>query len=144
MTTLNRRYTFDANLQLKDAGLIAATGNGTVGGSAKVLDLGTGRVDTRAIIDVTAIETDTGDEIYTIQIQGSNAVGFGSGVVNLAEKKMGKASLTGESADTSTGRFELPFTTDVDGVIYEFVRVHVIVAGTIATGINFTAWLPKA
>lgn len=144
MTTLNRRYTFDVLTQLKDAGLIAATGNATVGGSAKVLDLGTGRVDSRVIIDLTALEIDTGDEVYTIQLQGSNALAFGSSVVNIAEKKLGKAALTGESVDSTLGRYEMPFSNDVDGVLYEFVRIHVIVVGTIATGINFTAFLAKS
>lgn len=143
MTLLNRRYTFDVLTQLKDAGLIAATGNAQVGGSAKVLDLGTGRVDTRAIIDLTAIEQDTGDELYTVIVQGSNSATFASTNVNLAEIKMGKASLTGASADTALGRYEIPFTNDQDGVIYEYIRIRVLVAGTIATGINFIAWLAK-
>ena len=38
-------YTFDAEMQLKDAGLVAADAAAQVDGSAKVLDLGNGLVE---------------------------------------------------------------------------------------------------
>lgn len=144
MTVSNRRFTYDNALLLKDAGLVAASAAATVGGVAKVLDLGgQGRIDTRAVIDVTAVEFDSDNELFTVCIQGSNSATFASGVVNLAEKRFGALETTGESADSATGRYELPFTNDCDGTIYEYIRVYTVVVGTIATGINFTAFLAK-
>lgn len=139
----NVTQTFDAALQLKSAGLVAASAAAQVGGSDKILDLGGGRVDGRAIIDVSAIEVATGDEIYTVHIQGSNSATFASGIVGLAAMELGAATpLVGDTA-TGAGRFELPFCTQQNGTTYRYVRAYTVVAGTIATGINYSAYVAK-
>ena len=143
MTALNRSYTFDKNLQLKDAGLVAASAAAQVGGVATVRDLGTGRVDARAIIDISAIEIATGDEAYRLRVQGSNDITFATGVVTLAERQVGNAAVTGNSAADTVGRYEVPFTNDVNGVRYRYVRQFTTVVGTIATGINYTSFIAK-
>lgn len=143
MTTLNRRWTYDNALLLKDAGLVAASAAATVAGSAKFLDLGVGRVDSRVILDVTAIEVDTGDEKYLIKLEASNDNTFATGKVVLAERALGIAALIGASANSAAGRYEMPFTNDLDGTVYEFVRIFTTIVGTIATGVNFTAYLAK-
>lgn len=136
-------FNYDHALRLKDAGAVTATGNATVGGSAQVLDLGASRVDARAVCDVSAIDTVTGDESYVLQVQGSNAANFASGVVALASKQLGGATPTGNSAATGTGRFEIPFSTEENGVTYRYVRLRYVIAGT-TPSINFTAVVAPA
>lgn len=136
--------TFDALLQLKDAGLVAADGAATVGGQARIVDLGDARMDARVIVDVTALEVATGDEAYRLRMQFSDSSSFASGVVNGPEVVLGDSSVTGASADNAaTGRYELGFTNDLGGNTYRYARLYVDVQGTIATGINFTAWIAK-
>lgn len=133
-------FTPDADFLLKDAGLVAADAAAQVGGSAKVVDLGLSRFDGRVIVDVSAIEVATGDEIYRIKTQFSNSATFASGVVGGTQIHLGDSStLVGESADSTTGRYELPFTNEINGTLYRYMRIYTDVTGTIATGINFTA-----
>lgn len=144
--------TFDALLEMKDAGLVAASAAATVDGAAKVLDCGTGFFEGDLIIDVTAIEVATGDEGYTITIEGSSDSGFSSGVeVELAKQMLGDSSITGSDVDNVAGRYTLPFnnrqpsgTGYPDGTCWRYIRVYTTVVGSIATGINYSAWIaPK-
>lgn len=136
--------TFDASLEMKDAGLVAASAAAQVDSSNKILDAGVGRFKGELVIDVTAIEVASGDEGYSIEVQGSNSSSFASGNVALAELQLGDTSVTNESADSSTGRYILPFTNvGVDGTRYRYIRVYTRVVGTIATGINYSAFIAK-
>ena len=140
MARNQKDQTYDHELRLKDAGLIAADGAAQVGGSDKILDLGASRVDGRVIIDVTAIEVATGDESYRIKTQFSNSATFASGVIGGPQLHLGDSSvLIGESADSVVGRYELPFTNEINGTTYRYMRLYTDVAGTIATGINYVA-----
>lgn len=138
-------YTFDALLEMTDAGLIASSAAGVVDSVAKVLDVGTARFDGVLMIDITACEADTGNESYRIAIEGSTTSGFSSGTeVELASRVFGDASIHGGDNDTGVGRYELPFSNiDADGLPYRYIRVYTTIAGTIATGINFTASIAK-
>jgi hypothetical protein len=53
---------------LKDAGLVASSAAGQVDSSDKIVDLGEGLVEGKFIIDVTAIEIDTNNEEYEIEL----------------------------------------------------------------------------
>lgn len=133
-------WMFDVNLRLKDAYLVAASAAAQVSSSNKILDMGLARFDARAILDFTAIEVDTGNELYTILVQGSSSSSFASSVVNLGAMLVGHSSTSLETVSSAaTQRREIAFTNEVNGVVYQYIRVYVIVAGTIATGINFTA-----
>ncbi len=136
--------TFDYSLRMKDAGLIAADAAWTVDGSAKIIDLGASRVDARVIVDVTAVEIASNDERYFVKLQFSNSATFASGVVEGPGIFMGALeTLIGADTDTAVGRYELPFTNELNGTVYRYVRGYTDVAGTIATGINFTANMVK-
>ena len=69
-------FTFDANTQLKDAGLVAVSAAAQIASVNKILDLGAARMDARCIVDTTAVESDTGDELFTVLVQGSNSATF--------------------------------------------------------------------
>lgn len=143
-------YTFDAELEMKDAELVAADAAWTVDSAAAVIDVGTGRVDGKVIVDVSALEIATGDERYSLIIQGSNSATFASGIVILACLPVGDGSTIGTAfggsgvdTDDSTGRYEIAFSNERNNSYYRYIRGWTDVAGTIATGINFSAYMVK-
>lgn len=139
MSRNQKDATFDYSTRLKDAGLVAASAAAQVGGSDQILDVGADRIDGRAIIDISAIETGTGDEDYRIFIQGSTSATFASGVFNLGCLLVGDSSKCLETVDSVAGRREIAFCNEVSGTVYRYIRAYTFVAGTIATGINYTA-----
>ena len=139
MTRNQKDFTPDASFQFKDAGLVAADGAAQVGGSDQIIDLGASRVDGRVIIDISAIEAAT-DERYDIHVQLSNSATFASGIHSAAVLPTGLAAAIPGDTTTAVGRYELPFCNEMNGVTYRYARVYTDVTGTIATGINYTAW----
>jgi hypothetical protein len=146
MSLANRRsYTFDAALQLKDAGLVAASAASQVAASNQILDVGAAPFFGVAVIDTSAVEIDTGNELYTVTIQGSNSATFASGIENLASKTLGHTSVQPGGAQTSpaAGRYELPFINVQGDVVFRYIRQYITVAGTIATGINLRTFVGR-
>jgi|APLak6261660231_1056022.scaffolds.fasta_scaffold00183_11 hypothetical protein len=132
------QYTYDNALLLKAAGLVAATANGSL-----ILDLGAGFVDADVVIDLTACEIATGDEIYTVSLEGSNDPTMASGSVCLGRKVFGNLVIPMDAALSAAGRYVIPFQNEENGTLYRYVRIHTTVAGTIATGINYSAFIGK-
>jgi len=145
------QFTLDDNLQLKDAGLVAADAAWTVSAAAQILDvggnsssgIGAARFVGAVLIDVSAIEIASGDETYALSIQGSSSATFASTIQELACLRLGDASTIGSArdVDSTVGRYLLPFTNEQDSVVYRYIRGYTDVSGTIATGINFTAYV---
>lgn len=141
---MQRDATYDNALLLKDAGLIAVDDIAQVGGADRILDLGEGRYDGRVIIDATAVEVATGDESYDLILEFSNSATFASGIVRGPSQKLGDAAALGNAdGDNGIGRYELPFTNEINGDLYRYARLAIDVTGTIATGVNFTAFVVK-
>lgn len=139
-----RSYTYDSSLQLKDAGLVAASAAAQVSSSAKVVNVGAATFKGVAVIDVTAVEIASNNEIYSIIIQGSTSATFASDVQNLAQLDFGATEVRGGGAiDSLTGRYELLFLNEQAGIVYPYVRAYTVVGGTIATGINYTAFIAR-
>jgi hypothetical protein len=127
---------------MKDAGLVAASANAQVAAVDKILDLGLGRVDFRVVVDVTACEVDTGNEKYQVMLELSNSSSFASGIFVAGVLVFGHSSTTLESASTATPRRqELAACNEINGVLYRYARLYTQVVGTIATGINYAAFL---
>ena len=147
MNAVNRQFRNDSLLELKDAGLIAASAAATVSAVAKVLDTGGGFTDGNVVIDVTAIEIDTSNEIYTLILEGSSSSTFASTIVPLAVMLLGDNAVIvgGCDVDSTIGRYIMPFRNERDGTVYRYLRMYTVVAGTIATGggINYAAFLAK-
>ena len=135
MSNLYSQYTFDGDLELKAAGLVAASADGSI------LDLGPGLVDGLLVFDVSAVEIASGDEIYTVSLEGSNVAAMTSGSVCLAKKVFGNLVVPMDAALSTAGRYVLPFRNEEGGTILRYVRLSTLVAGTIATGINFACFI---
>lgn len=139
-----RESFYDSNLLLKDAGLVAASAAATVSSVAKTINLGEGLVEGKLYIDVTAIEIADNDELYRIALEGSDNSDFSTGDEEvLAILELGAAEVIGGDQDSAIGRYVVPFRTERNGTIYPHVRIYTTVSGTVATGINFAAWLGK-
>jgi len=137
MANLHSQFTYDASLSMKAAGLVASSADGAI------LDLGAGMVDGYLVIDASAIEIDSGNEIYTVSLEGSNVAAMSSGSVCLAKKVFGNLVVPMDAALSAAGRYVIPFRNEEGGTIYRYVRLSTVVAGTIATGINFSAFIAK-
>ena len=131
-----RSYTYDSTQVLKAAGLVAADAGGTI------LTVGDATYRGIAVVDVSAIEIASNDERYVLVMQGSTSATFASDVQNLAALELGAAAVRSGGAIASTvGRYELPFINEQNGVTYPYIRLYADVSGTIATGINYAAWV---
>lgn len=141
--TAHRSYVFDTNLEAKDAGLVASSAAATVDSAAKILDLGSGLFEATLVVDATAIEVDTGNEKYEIEWQLSSDSDFGTAgnVRCAAVLKLGDSSVNGSGADSAAGRYTLRVSNEFADTIYRYGRVYTRIAGTIATGINYSAYL---
>jgi hypothetical protein len=141
MAQTRRSKTFDAKLELKDAGLVAASAAAQVDSADKIADIGTGFFEGTVVIDATAVEVDTGDERYDIEVQVSSKADFASDIYCLASLPMGDAAALVGDIDIGAGRYFLPFNNMIgDGTCKQYLRLYTKVAGTIAAGINYSAF----
>lgn len=137
MANLYSQRTYDHSMLLKAAGLLASTTTETT-----ILDLGAGLFEGDLVLDVTAVEVDNGDEKYTVHLEGSNAAAMGSGSVSLCNIQLGNNTAPADQ-DIVAGRFIVPFRNEQNGTTYRYVRLYTVIAGTIATGVNYTAFIAK-
>ena len=131
----------DDSLILKDAGLVAADAAGTVDSEAAIADVGGGEAKGELTVDVTAIEIASNDEKYAIKLQGSSKSDFADTIEDLAILELGAAETLGGDQDSAVGRYVIPFSNLRNGTTYRYLRVYTDVTGTIATGINFKAYI---
>ena len=134
---------FDVRHELKDAGLVASNLAGTVDGQAKVVNLGPELVEGKLVIDVSALEIDSGDELYRVKLQGSAAHDFSSTLEDLAILELGAKEVLGGDQDSETGRYVVPCSNLKGAYIWPYVRLYTEVSGSVATGINFSAHLTR-
>lgn len=123
---------FDNLLLLKDAGAVVADAAATVAGQPRIIDIGTGRVDGKMVIDTSALDVASADESYRVALQGSNDITFGAG--NVVELASGVV--------TQAGRLEVPFSNERSGTRYRYVRAFNDTGGT-TPSINSTVFLTK-
>lgn len=137
--------TYDTQTVLHAAALEASTGVGDI------IDLGGGDQANSPVMymdvisDVSAIEIATGDEIYSLILEGSSSATFASDIEMLGMIQIGDGStlLGNTDVDSDTGRYVFACSNERNGRTYRYVRLAFVIAGTIATGINFSSYLAK-
>ena len=134
---------FDVQHELKDAGLVASNLAGTVDGQAKVVNLGPELVEGKLVIEVSALEIDSNNELYRIKLQGSAAHDFSSTLEDLAILELGAKEVLGGDQDSQTGRYVVPFSNVKGLYAWPYVRLYTEVSGSIGSGINFSAHLTR-
>lgn len=137
-----RVYNQDLELVLAD-GAAAMTADGiTQVASANVSKkLGPGRFEGVLIVDVSAMDISSADEVYHLLLQGSND-SFAT-KETVAQYSLGaSAARPGAPANSVIGRYEIPFTTEQHDTVYTDVRLYVDLAGT-TPSIQFKAWIAE-
>ena len=132
---------FDYYYELKDTGRVTSSGNGTVDGSAKSVNLGAGLVRGNLFIDVFQVNIVNNDEIYRIHLMGGDDSSF-TNEVSLCCLELGAKEVLQGNVDSLVSRYILPFQNEQKGTVYPFVRVRHQIAGT-TPNINFSARLEK-
>ncbi|MBN9155811.1 hypothetical protein [Microbacterium sp.] len=138
-----RIYNQDLELILADgAAAITADGVTQVGGSAASKKVGPGRFEAVLIVDVSALDISSADEVYHLLLQGSSAANFSS-VETLAQLSLGAtAARPGGAVNSVIGRYEIPFITEQHDAVYDYIRLYVDVAGT-TPSITLKAWIAE-
>lgn len=97
------------------------------------------------VIDISAIEIASNDELFTFTVVGSDNSDFSTGdQEDLASLELGANEVLNGDVDSDTGRYVLHFSTHRNTRKYRYVRLELTVAGTIATGITWAAYIAKA
>ncbi|MCA3700814.1 MAG: hypothetical protein IOB84_13660 [Brevundimonas sp.] len=130
------QYPYDVSMLLHDgAAALTATGNGQVGGSARVFDTESttspvGRFPLAVVINANTIDLTSANETYDAIIQGSNAADFSSGVQEL-----------GSIAIPAAGRYTLIVDNEQGSTVYRYIRFRAALGGTTPsfTGIVYAA-----
>lgn len=132
-------YTLDDNLKMQTAGAVTASAAGT-----SIRDVGSGFMAGDLLVEVTAMDIVSNDEIYDIILQGSPDAAFGTAgniqelmALSLSAKEVKRSD---SDKDDVTGRFVLPFRNQWGATTYRYLRLYIVVAGT-TPSINFAAWL---
>lgn len=153
----DRTYNFDKNLEFSDGIAYTASGYLTTAGAQSIIDLGgnqgtspveSARIEAVAVIDVTAIDVTSSNETYKLLVVVSNDPNFGAAaVVNAGAIELGFAGSTDviNGISSVTGRYEVMFTNQIAGTIYEYAAVYLVAGGTTPsiTIEGFFAVLPR-
>jgi len=137
--------TFDSLLELKTSG--AVTSSAAV---ATILDLGDGAVHGDVVIDVSALDIASNNEIYDIVVQLSPDSDFGTdtNIIDLASLTLGAAEVmrSDSNRDSVVGRYLLGFRNEarLNGVdtVFRYARLYTVVAGT-TPSITYSAFIAK-
>ena len=123
MTTVAKLsgYVFDSLLELED-GAAAIT---TDGAGSSILDLGVAFVKGEIVVDISALDVTTGDELYNIVAELSDSATFASGIEHSAFIQVGGATGTLGNRDVASnvGRYIVGFQNQVNANRYRYLRL---------------------
>lgn len=151
----DRTYSFDINLLVSDnAAAYTASGWLQAGGVNSFIDLGgnqgtspvqQARIDAVAVLDVTAITTG-GTQTYQFDVMVSNDPGFATGnqCAGGIQLGVGSSLRVANTATSVTGRYEIFFSTNQAGSLYEYAGIYLTAANTPSINVEaFFAVLPE-
>jgi hypothetical protein len=162
-----RSYNYDVNMVLADgAAATIANSIGQVGGTNKIIYLGglgdvrtdlgivgstVSRGDFACVVYISSIATAT-DGNYKFSILGSQSAS-GANPVVLGEQSWGLGTVlpngaagaenTGAGSTTVPGRREMFFSTEMNGIYYDYVYCYTTVAGSTSKSVQFNAYIAK-
>jgi hypothetical protein len=131
----------DAATQLKDAGAAIASGAGTVGGAARVVNVGPAILSAVFTVDIIA-QTIDATAAYDIRLQASSDPSFATDVTIVANVQSVLVATGGEDRP-GIGRRSVPFNNiGEDGAPKAYLRVYHQIAGT-TPSINYAAMITQ-
>lgn len=137
--TKNAGRMLDESLLLMDSTTaVTADALATVGGAAAngIIDIGDVDAFFEVVLDLATVTVaGTNNEIYNLQILGSDSSSFASGIVILGEVRLGdKDALAGGTGGVDTnkgaGRYRIGVSNRIGSSTYRYVRLNIEVAGT--------------
>lgn len=108
----------------------------------KSFDTGGGRTRGDMVINVYAVPNILASTKFTMRLQGSKNSAF-STIDDLVILELGDSTQISGGSDLTTGRYILPFTNDLDGTVYRYLRHYITMGGTVGTGIQYECYLSK-
>ena len=132
---------FDSTHILHD-GTVTASGYGLVSAAPVVINLGTGLTRMNVILNISAIKISADNEIYTVHVQAGNDASFTKSL-SLCSKELGHNSVLQGSLDSKISRIVLGCQNEHAGVIYPFLRLRFVVAGS-SPSITLSAFLHES
>lgn len=133
-TAPNKHYNFDRNLAFAEDLALTIADVIAFGGSDVILKVGPGYFEGALVFDVTVMDQTTTDEVYNFFLLGSNSSTFASGIEMLGHMQMGDAVAATRASiadvDSILGRHVMPFTNERAGVIYDYLEIDYVPAGT--------------
>lgn len=133
-TAPSKHYNFDRNMAFAEDLALTTSDIIAFSGSDVILQIGPGYMEGVVVLDITAMDQTTGDETYTFNLLGSNSSSFASGIECLASLQVGDASAATRvdiaDVDSTVGRHCMFFSNERNKVIYDYVQLSYIAAGT--------------
>lgn len=133
----------DDLLVLKAKGTVATSmvGENPIG-TDKYYDTGGGRTRGDVVINVYAVPNILASTKFTMRLQGGKNSSF-STLNDLQILELGDATQISGGSDLGVGRYILPFSNDLDGTVYRYLRHYITCSGTCGTGIQYECYLSK-
>jgi len=133
----------DDLLVLKAKGTVATSmvGENPIG-TDKYYDTGGGRTRGDVVINVYAVPNILASTKFTMRLQGGKNSAF-STLNDLQILELGDATQISGGSDLGVGRYILPFSNDLDGTVYRYLRHYITCSGTCGTGIQYECYLSK-
>lgn len=125
---------YDNSLLLMPSSTITTTTTGTL-----IVNVGTGFVKGNWVIDINSVSTVVGTELYHFYLEGATNAIMTTGNVILSNAYMGN-NVAPMLADTTPGRFVLPFTNEQNNTLCQYIRLYLTVSGA-SPSITFSSFL---
>ena len=134
-------YTFDKELVYREPAQSALSADGYVGTQKNMK--GAVLTELVMVINIESLDITTGDELYTFRVVGSETADRSDARV-LATHVIGLASAkTIDTVDDAAGdQIVMRFATELNGVNFQYLDLHLDVAGT-TPSIAFSAYASK-
>jgi len=132
----------DELLVLKAKGTVATSmvGENPVGTDTYV-DVGEGRTRGDVVYNVYGASYVSGGTKITFRLQGSKNAAF-STINDLQILELGDSTRISGGSDLTVGRYILPFTNDLDGTVYRYLRHYTTMASS-GTGWQYECYLSE-
>lgn len=131
----------DDLLILKAKGTVATSmvGEDPVG-TDKYYDTGGGHTKGDVVVQVYAVPAILASTKWTMRLQGGKNSSF-STINDLQILEIGDSTQISGGSDLTTGRYIIPFSNELDGTVYRYLRHYITCGGTCGTGIQYECYL---